>query len=44
MGKAKYESLGRPYPWDGQDRLDDDQMSAFAGLFKSHGFHACIGG
>jgi pyruvate-formate lyase-activating enzyme len=44
LGRVKYKALGREFPWDGFERLADDDVEAMADLLRSLGFKASIGG
>ena len=44
LGKAKYAALGRSYPWDGIERLSNEQVLEFAEIFNAHDFVVNIGG
>jgi len=44
LGRVKYKALGREFPWDGFERLADDDVEAMADLLRSLGFKVSIGG
>jgi len=44
LGKAKYQSLGRAYPWNGHERLSDGDVTRLAEVVKSYGLMVTIGG
>ncbi len=44
LGQAKYRALGREYPWEGYDRLADEEVQAIADAVRSLGFKVSIGG
>ncbi len=44
MGRAKYEALGREYPWRDHKRLADATVQQLASLVADHGLPLTIGG
>jgi pyruvate formate lyase activating enzyme len=44
LGKAKYATLGRAYPWAEVDQLMDEEVNSVARVFELHGFSVCVGG
>jgi pyruvate formate lyase activating enzyme len=44
LGRAKYEALGRDYPWTEQPRLDEAEVAELAGLVESVGLEVSVGG
>lgn len=44
LGRAKYEALGRDYPWVKQPRLGETEVAELAGLVESFGLAVSVGG
>jgi pyruvate formate lyase activating enzyme len=44
LGRAKYEALGRDYPWAEQPRLGETEVAELAGLVESVGLEVTVGG
>jgi pyruvate formate lyase activating enzyme len=44
LGKAKYEALGREYPWHTHERLDDKEVETFVKIVADYGLTANVGG
>ena len=44
LGRAKYTALGREYPWEGYDRLTDEEVQAIVEALLTLGFKVSIGG
>jgi pyruvate formate lyase activating enzyme len=44
FGKAKYEALGRDYPWKSYERLSDEEVEAFVKVVEDYGITVNIGG
>ena len=44
FGRAKYGALNRDYPWEGHERLTDEQVAACREVFISRGLAASVGG
>jgi pyruvate formate lyase activating enzyme len=43
LGKAKYASLGRPYPWEDHPRLSQEQVQDLAQVMEAYGLEVSIG-
>jgi pyruvate formate lyase activating enzyme len=43
-GRSKYDALARPYPWEGHQRLTDQELEVLAGIVASYGLNVNIGG
>ncbi|HEX9441074.1 MAG TPA: glycyl-radical enzyme activating protein [Roseiflexaceae bacterium] len=44
LGRAKYASLGRQYPWEGHDWLPEAEVARLAVVVAGHGLTVNIGG
>ncbi len=44
LGQAKYQALGRPYPWVDHARLTGAEVEALARLVESYGLTVTVGG
>jgi pyruvate formate lyase activating enzyme len=44
LGRAKYEALGRDYPWAEQPRLGEAEVAELVGLVESVGLEVSVGG
>lgn len=44
LGKAKYAALGRSYPWEGEARLSQEEVTACAAALRNSGLPFTVGG
>jgi pyruvate formate lyase activating enzyme len=44
FGKAKYEALGRDYPWENYERLSDEEVETLVNVVEGCGLTVTIGG
>jgi glycyl-radical enzyme activating protein/glucokinase-like ROK family protein len=44
LGKPKYQALGRPYPWEGIERIEDTEIDHLVHLVEGRGVMVTIGG
>jgi glycyl-radical enzyme activating protein/glucokinase-like ROK family protein len=44
LGRTKYQSLGRGYPWNGHECLSDDEVTRLADVVRSYGLTVTVGG
>ncbi len=44
FGKAKYEALGRDYPWKNYERLSDEELEILVKVLEDYGLTVDIGG
>ncbi len=42
LGRAKYKSLGRAYPWDDHERLSDDDVQRLARVVAAYGLSVSV--
>jgi pyruvate formate lyase activating enzyme len=44
LGRAKYDALARPYPWEGYARLTEEEVDGLAGVLRGMGLAVAVGG
>jgi len=44
LARAKYAALARPYPWQGQAGLSDEEVESLAGELRGMGLTVTVGG